>query len=52
MANCTSWVQPFWTYVYTVHDAPATEYAEWVIKISETILRSCITAIGKETICL
>ena len=34
LTNRFGWVKTFRTYVYTVHDAVAAEYAEWVIKIS------------------
>src|SRR5690606_29791363 len=50
MTNRLCRVQAFRTHTDTVHDAPATEHAERVIQVRQTLCLSGITTVGQEAI--
>ena len=52
MTDCPGRVQSFRAYSNTIHDAPATEDTERIIKCSKTVCSSCIPAVRKEAVCL
>ena len=50
VTDSPSWVKALRTYRNTVLDAVATEDAEWVIQVAQTLLGSSVTAIRQEAV--
>ena len=52
MSNGLGGVQAFRANAHAVHDAAATEQAEWIIQIRQTFFRHGVPAVRDETVSL